>query len=266
MFRVLTDEEARSVKRWRAPSLPAAGNAGSRAAVRPETVVGSLTRHRESLTGHSSGEGSVAASDRVDSAVQQADVLLPVNPSAEMLQTSYDEGYAQGFAEGSAAAHQQSGDEISTLLNNLVHQQLAQDSLLVDEVLILAKAMARLLVHREINSDATVLEDIVRSALERLDTKSASASIHVNPLDAAQLAMLLPENLRESLVADAALDRGDCVIESASSTIRSGVNELIDSLIVDLYCVDKNDAGSDAQDGAKGSDELVDAPVDEDAP
>jgi flagellar biosynthesis/type III secretory pathway protein FliH len=271
LFRVLTEEEARTVKRWQAPSLTVSASVNGGDSDQPETIVGSLTRHREALIDHVDDDKSVTAADTptdtADSAVSKTKNTLPANPSAEMLQTSYDEGYAQGFAEGSAAAHQQSGDEISALLNNLLHQQLAQDARLADEILLLAKAMARLLVHREIRDDATVLEGIVQSALGRLDAKTDGASIHVNPLDAAQLAMLLPEDLSKSLVADAALSRGDCVIESAGSTVRSGVNELIDSLIVDMDSLQESDAGSRGSDASStGNADSSNKPGDEDIP
>lgn len=270
LFRVLTEEEARTVKRWQAPSLSASGVESSRTTAQSETIVGSLTRHRETLIESSDEDESVAAPDTAVGAAPNTQGTLPANPSAEMLQTSYDEGYAQGFAEGSAAAHQQSGDEISALLNNLTHQQLAQDSQLTDEILLLAKAMARLLVHREIRDDATVLKGIVRSALERLDAKTDSARIHVNPLDAAQLAMLLPEDQSKCLVADVALSRGDCVVESAGSTIRSGVNELIDSLIVDMDSVQASDADNGTEDNTSSytepSDESGNKSGDEDTP
>jgi len=119
LFRVLTEEESRSVKRWQAPALSSA-EATVKVASQPNPRQMTMPEnaHETDVADDSSDdvrsdvepESSLETDkEHPESASQEEtpiNVAAAANISADMLQSSYDEGFSAGFAEGNAAAYE----------------------------------------------------------------------------------------------------------------------------------------------------------------
>lgn len=236
MFRVLTDDEAKHVIRWQAPDLKGSVPVASTRQVATPVHLGTKTATSRSMqdpvplppeADHDTG----AASSSSPAASQTANIPLP-GQSADMLQTSYDDGYARGFAEGNAALHQQSAGQLQGLLSALAKPALkVPDAELEQEVMSLSMDIARLVLRREMQMDGEALAALVRRGMEHLpNAVTAPVQIHLHPLDAALMKEVaeLPENVE--LVDDVAMSRSNCRIRYAASTIHAGVDDWLDLL------------------------------------
>lgn len=289
LFRILTDEEARHVKRWQAPSLSNENGSvaltnddigsdlsdpGGAALLEMRRFVPAAELH-DDANPHSEhavasagiNQAATAAADLAPDALdvsgavdvvqknkQQASrqvsrVSLP-NPSADMLQASYDEGYATGFAEGNAEVHQQDMNHLGELIGSLSRQSLVLDAALEQEVLELARAMARLILHREVEQDPELMRGIVREALRQLPPADKVPSVYLHPLDAGVVRALMSDDEAEMLVEDAGLPRGGCVLESGSTRMRAGLDDWLAAIAsnVEKRSVADTQAVNDADD------------------
>jgi flagellar assembly protein FliH len=152
-------------------------------------------------------------------------------------QEGFADGYAQGFAQGHAQATLEGQKQINeyiagqgqeaadgfTRLFEAARASLAEaDQVIAQGVLELACELARQVVRRELSVDATALQPVVREALSILVADSKSALVRLNPLDMDVLQDGLSDGfagLSLSLVADASVSRGGCLIESAGTVI-----------------------------------------------
>src|SRR5437763_860198 len=101
--------------------------------------------------------------------------------------------YRTGLQEGDAAARQQFGAQADSSLSRLarsieelsgLRQRFRHEA--EAEVVRLAIAIARRVLHRELTVDASALQGIVKAALERLDTRELH-SIRLHPESAMSL-------------------------------------------------------------------------------
>lgn len=147
------------------------------------------------------------------------------------------EGYAQGFAQGHAEATLEAQRRMSDFIANqgrVVAQNFAQlfasaqaqladaEQVMARGTLELACEVARQILRQELSVNANVLQPVVREALSLLVAETKSAVVRLNPLDLA----VLQEGVRAefpdmslTLVADATLTRGGCLIESAGTVV-----------------------------------------------
>lgn len=147
------------------------------------------------------------------------------------------EGYESGLAEGQAqarlAAQQQFDDYVAgqgheaaqrlvqvaqTLEQSLAGLQQA----MAQEVLQLACDIARQVVRREVLGNSQAVLPVVREALAMLVSETRPATVRLNPADWAALEKPLREEFaspRIEWLADAAVQPGDCLVESAGAVI-----------------------------------------------
>lgn len=147
------------------------------------------------------------------------------------------EGYAQGFAQGHAEATLEAQRRMSDFIANqgqVVAQNFAQlfasaqaqladaEQVMARGTLELACEVARQILRQELSVNANVLQPVIREALGLLVAETKSAVVRLNPLDLA----VLQEGVRAefpdmslTLVADATLTRGGCLIESAGTVV-----------------------------------------------
>lgn len=244
MFRVLTDEEAKRVVRWQAPDLKGTVPVASTRQVAKPVHLGARKTSRDKpndlddlddLTIASATMGQSAETLTARTTPQTANVPMS-GQSADMLQTSYDDGYARGFAEGNSALHQQSVNELQELLNALAKPALkVPDAELEQEVMALSMEIARLVLKREVQMDGKALAALVQRGMEHLPNAVITpVEVRLHPLDARLLEDVaeMPDNV--DVVEDLASTRGSCRIRYAASTIHAGVDDWLELMGAEL--------------------------------
>jgi flagellar assembly protein FliH len=148
---------------------------------------------------------------------------------------AFVKGYAQGEKAGLEAGFKRTDavlrrlgetiDELAGLRRQIIHhseQQLVQ----------LALALARRVVRRELASDDELLEALARVALERLG-EARPATIRLNPEDLARTSAGRLEQwaaAHVSVLADPAVSRGGCVVESPFGFVDAGIEAQLQEL------------------------------------
>ena len=163
-----------------------------------------------------------------DPAAQQAHL-------AALEREAFVKGYAQGERAGAEAAASrgeamlrrltQTLEEIAGLRAQMIHDTEHQ-------MVRLALAVARRIVHREISLDPDLLIAIARVAMDRL-ADSARVTVRLNPEDLAATAAAREAEwagTHVEVVPDARLPRGGCRIESEFGTVDAGVDAQLQEL------------------------------------
>jgi flagellar assembly protein FliH len=145
---------------------------------------------------------------------------------AQAFEQGRQSGQQQQRAEFDAAVAKNRG-EISRALNDFTGERQGYYRRVEGEVVELALAIARKILHREIQIDPQALAGIVRITLEKLDL-CTSISLHVHPEEAVDWRHYfasqpedrpLPE-IRE----DIACARGDCRVETSLGSTEFGLS------------------------------------------
>jgi flagellar assembly protein FliH len=146
------------------------------------------------------------------------------------------DAFAKGFAQGERAGNEAAAKrgeamirrltetlgELTTLRDQMIHQTEQQ-------MVQLALAVARRVVHREISIDPDLLIAMARVALDRLGD-SAQVTVRLNPDDfqattSVRAAQWTGTNV--TVVADARIGRGGCLLESDFGTMNAGADAQI---------------------------------------
>lgn len=153
------------------------------------------------------------------------------------------EGYAQGFAQAQAQAAMETQQRIAEFTRNQGEetakrlaalfasssQQLQQsEQAIAQGVLELACEVARQVLRQELSVNPNVLQPVIREALGLLLVDSKSAVVRMNPLDLEVLEEPLRaefSSLSLTLLADARVDRGGCLVESAGTVVDASVEK-----------------------------------------
>ncbi|MBK9574764.1 MAG: flagellar assembly protein FliH [Rhodoferax sp.] len=184
------------------------------------------------------------------SAVDTASILLAAQADSrqEAAEQARDdamrqEGYAQGFAQAQAQAVLETQHRIAEFTRNQgdeAAQRLAavfaatslqlqqSEQAIAQGVLELACEVARQVLRQELSVNPNVLQPAVREALGMLLADSKSAVVRMNPLDLEVLEEPLRaefSNLSLTLLADARVDRGGCLVESAGTVVDASVEK-----------------------------------------
>jgi flagellar assembly protein FliH len=136
------------------------------------------------------------------------------------------DAHARGIDEGRALAQQELAAERARLVAT-VHDIGALRRQILDaaenDVMRLAVAMARRVLHREVQLDPDILLAMARVALGRLGTRVvASAHLHPDDLAAVSRPGVAIEGV--TLIADAEVPRGGCRLVSPAGEIDLGVD------------------------------------------
>lgn len=246
MFRVLSEEEAEKVIRWKAPDLT--GTAINRAKTSEWTApiipLSNDTRRkptqdnqptqdnpptREQHPVHTSAPELQAAHQGLNLSTTS---VAGGNPSVDMLQASYDDGFARGHAEGKSAVREQTEQALQQVVEAM--DQIAApmlDRAVHEEVAALSMSIARLLLNREIAIDTDAMQRLVEAGLEQLPALDAtSRRVHLHPLDASLVRDALTETPGLKVIDDATMKRGDCLVSSASSKVLCGLDQWLDGM------------------------------------
>jgi flagellar assembly protein FliH len=174
---------------------------------------------------------------------------LPSTPSfdrAAIEREAFAQGFAQGERSGAEAAAarseavlqrlKQTIEELQTLRAEMIHKTERQ-------VVQLAIAMAKRIVHREISLDPELLSAMARVALDRLGD-AASATIRLHPDDYAATAGMNRDARTESsvvrVVADPVVRRGGCLVQSEFGLIDVSADAQIQELATALLGSDES--------------------------
>lgn len=158
-------------------------------------------------------------------------------------QESHSEGYAEGFAQGHAQATLEAQRQIADFMANQGQeaaqgfvqlfesaqaQQAQAEQVVARGVLDLACELARQVVRHELSVNPNVLQPVIREALGLLVAETKSAVVKLNPQDFDALEAVVKAefvNLSLTLLPDAALTRGGCLIESSGTVVDGTVEK-----------------------------------------
>jgi len=154
---------------------------------------------------------------------------------AALERDAFSKGFAQGERAGGEAAAQRGEamlrrltdtlEELTTLREQMIHQTERQ-------MVQLALAIARRIVHREVSIDQDLLIAMSRVALDRLG-ESAQVTVRLNPQDFEATAAVRSAEwagTHVTVVADARVGRGGCSVESDFGVMNVGVDAQIQEI------------------------------------
>ena len=149
------------------------------------------------------------------------------------------DAFAKGFAQGERAgleAAAKRGDAMLRRLTQTLDEMTSLRAQMIREteqqMVSLALAVARRVIHREVSLDRDLLIAIARVALDRLG-EEAKVAVHLNPEDYAVTQSARTgewDGSQVSVVADARVPRGGCRIESDFGALDAGVDAQIEEL------------------------------------
>ncbi len=158
----------------------------------------------------------------------------PAVDLALLEKSAYESGFHQGEKAGLAIAEKKIDasmrrySEAILAVGKLRSQLYAQ---VEREVVKLAVAVARKIVHREVRLDQEIIQTLVKVALSHVAEKSA-VTVHLHPLDysyllehKAELSAGGDEGQDIVLLADKSIDRGGCLIETSCGDIDARIEE-----------------------------------------
>lgn len=166
---------------------------------------------------------------------RQVPVELPPPATVDTTAIERDaflKGYQQGEHAGLEAASVRGEDMLARLVQSVADLQMVRADMLrrtERQVVELAVAIARKVVHRELSLDPSLLLTMARVALDRL-ADTTGATVHLHPHDHASAlrhgAPGLPGGV--ALVADQTIPRGGCLVRSDAGVIDLTVDLQID--------------------------------------
>lgn len=141
-------------------------------------------------------------------------------------QQARDEGRAAGLAEGRAAAAQELRERLAQLdavCEAAARPLQAFDEQVAQELARLAMVVAGRVVARELQLAPELVVRAVREAADALPAATRELRVHLHPQDLALLRELGVAERHWQLLADPALARGDCRLESEHSRLDARV-------------------------------------------
>ena len=154
---------------------------------------------------------------------------------AALERDAFAKGFAQGEKAGLEAAAKRGDAMLRRLTQTLDEMTTLRAQMIRDteqQMVSLALAVARRVIHREVSLDRDLLIAIARVALDRLG-EDAKISVHLNPDDYAATEAARTrewEGTQVSVVADARVPRGGCRIESDFGALDAGIEAQIREL------------------------------------
>lgn len=163
--------------------------------------------------------------------------LLTAEQIAEIQAQAYQEGFNQGREEGREAGlddMKAKASRLETLMAGLSKPFEHLDDQVEQELLSLAAALTRTLVHREIETDSSTLLPAVREAMAALPVAARDVQLHLHPQDASLVreSLSLSDGERSwKIIEDPVLDSGDCRVTSNTSQIDATVESRLNALL-----------------------------------
>lgn len=154
---------------------------------------------------------------------------------------AYEEGFALGRKEGLEAGQKEAAASLAHL-EHIVQalaeplQELGDE--VEEELLALSVAMARQIIHREIQLNPQQIIGVVREAMSALPSAARNVRLYLHPEDAALVRETYagPEEEERpwKIIDDLVLTRGGCRIESDNSRIDASVEKRLNAVLAEL--------------------------------
>lgn len=163
--------------------------------------------------------------------------------SAAQQQQAYQEGYAAGVAQGKLQAEQalqeqmrdflakqadEAAQQLARLFESAQRQLQEAEQTMAQGLLALACEVARQVLRRELALDTQAVLPVLKEAMSLLQAEHKTVVVKLHPSDLAALQELIQtefSGLGLTLRADAALQPGDCVLESAGTVVDGTVHK-----------------------------------------
>jgi flagellar assembly protein FliH len=206
-----------------------------------------------------SGENLGAVADWTFAAVDQASVRFAEKVKAQELaeekvkesvarEAGFADGYAQGHAQATLQGQRQITDYIAEQGQEAVRhfaalfasaqQQIAEsEQVMAKGVLELACELARQVLRHELSSNPNVLQPVIREALGLIAVDSKTAVVRMNPVDVDVFSDVLRQeyaSLSLTLVSDASVARGGCLVEAAGTVVDGSVQKRWSRVVASL--------------------------------
>jgi flagellar assembly protein FliH len=147
-------------------------------------------------------------------------------------ESGHKEGHEEGLTAGEKTADARVEELARRYADSLAEFAAYKDTLRAQvegEVIRLALAVAKKIVHREIHIDPTIIHTLVRVALERVSGRSA-VTVHLSQPDyeymtSAHSDMSRVEGREIEFKSDNTLVQGDCVIQTEAGDIDARIEE-----------------------------------------
>ncbi|HEX4594974.1 MAG TPA: FliH/SctL family protein, partial [Bryobacteraceae bacterium] len=151
-----------------------------------------------------------------------------VSHTGSTLEQHLQGAYHQGFQDGQGAARQQLGGDLDAMAVRLartieemsgMRQRFRHEA--EEDVIALALAIARRILHRELTVSPEALLGLLKAALEKIEVREVHR-VRVRPEDAPLVQqhldqMGLPQ--RVELIADPGLERGSAILDSSRGAL-----------------------------------------------
>lgn len=174
------------------------------------------------------------------------------------------DAFMKGYAQGESAGQEAAARRADAMLRRLTHTLDELTGLRAEmirrterQMIQLALAIARRVIHREVSLDQDLLIAMSRVALDRLG-ENASATVRLNPQDFAATVGApgaAPMNGQVRVVADAAVSRGACRVESDFGFVDAGVDAQLQE--IGRALLGDEDGSMAAEPARAGAEELV---------
>jgi flagellar assembly protein FliH len=157
---------------------------------------------------------------------------------------AYDEAYARGLREGTAAGQAKVREQagiFAGLANSLQEPLKQTDERIENEIVQMCLAIARQIIRREITLDPGHIVSVIREALAALPASSQKIRISLHPDDAVLVRKLmaeLNEDASWSVIDDITLSRGGCKVVTETSRIDASLEARI-AMIASKILVDE---------------------------
>jgi flagellar assembly protein FliH len=171
---------------------------------------------------------------------------------------AWDKGYADGHEAGLQAAQQQQQaasaeidrrvQHLGDILDFMAKPMAELDDQVQRQLALLAGAIARQVVRREIKLNPDDIVGLIRDTIALLPVTARDVRVHLHPDDARLLRSRLAEISSErawSIVEDAVLPRGGCRVTSETSSIDAQVEQRLGAAIAAVLG-DERSAGGEA--------------------
>ncbi len=177
---------------------------------------------------------------------------------ADLQAEAYREAYDEGMRIGVAAGEERLRLEVQKLdgmLQDLAKPFAELDRQVEQELLLLAVALARQIVRRELKADPSQIIGIIRDAIAALPVAARDVRVRLHPEEAAVVRQHLAptESARAwQIVEDPVMARGGCEVVSATSRIDARVETRLAAMLTELLGSERAADGARTP-GEKGS-------------
>lgn len=178
------------------------------------------------------GRANVRASNDAPPTVAELDQL-----EAAAYQDGYQRGYDAGFQQGSADAAERV-NRLKEIFHTLVQPLADLDSEVEQTLLKIASAVAGRIVRAELQTEPTLIGNMIHEAVESVAGAEGSVTIYLNPDDAVFVREHMDQPVEGphwKLMPDDALAPGDCRVETPDARADARLGARVERLVAPAF-------------------------------